>query len=201
MPTRNTIKFFDAPAYYHIYNRGVGDEPIYHDDQDRQKFMDILRRHLDPKDEARQADGSLYKVYQVKLVAYCLMGNHFHLLLCQEEDPQAISQLMRSVGTAYTMYFNRRYKKHGHLFQSVFKASRISHEEYLLHITRYIHMNPRSYLRYKWSSLSHYLGEPSPSWLHADQVNDMSPKQYKTFLSEYESKKAEIKLLKSLLAN
>src|SRR5690606_29088388 len=102
--------------------------------------------------------------------------------------------------TAYTMYFNRKYKRHGHLFQSIFKASRIGDEAYLAHITRYIHMNPRSYMRYKWSSLRCYLGEPPPSWLHPERANDLSPAQYRQFLKDYEGKKAEMALLKEMLA-
>jgi len=150
--------------------------------------------------DARKTDGLPYEQYDVELVAYCLMSNHFHLLLFQESDPTATTQLMRSVATAYTMYFNRKYKRRGHLFQSVFKASRVNDEAYLMHITRYIHMNPRSYMRYEWSSLQYYLGAKPPVWVHPDRVNTLSPAQYKQFLKEYEGKKAELKLLKSELA-
>ncbi len=201
MPIKNTTKYYDAPAYYHVYNRGAGDAPIYLDDYDRQKFLSLLQRHLDPDDAARKTDGSAYPVYEVALVAYCLMGNHFHLLLYQESDPTAITKLMRSISTAYTMYFNRKYKKHGHLFQSIFKASRIDNETYLMHITRYIHMNPRSYLRYEWSSLAYYLdAKRVPVWIHPQQGNTMTAERYRQFLAEYEGKKAELELLKSQLA-
>lgn len=201
MPTRNTTKFYDVPAYYHVYNRGAGDAAIFLDDQDRIKFLSILARHLDPGDTTKKAGGMTYEKYDAELVAYCLMGNHFHLLLYQENEPAAVTQLMRSVATAYTMYFNRKYKRHGHLFQSVFKASRISDESYLVHITRYIHMNPRSYLRYKWSSVAYYLGAAPPDWLQPGRVNDLSPVQYRKFLEDYEGKKAEMDLLKALLAD
>lgn len=201
MPIKNTTKIYAAPAYYHVYSRGVGDLPIFLDDQDKNKFLSLFARHLDPNDTARKTGGDEYPKYDIELVAYCLMGNHFHLLLFQENDPTAMTQLMRSVATAYTMYFNRRYKKHGHLFQSVFKASHIQEEAYLLHITRYIHMNPRSYLRYKWSSLSYYFGAEAPVWLKAGRVNEMSPAAYRQFLVEYEGKKAELELLKAQLAD
>lgn len=128
------------------------------------------------------------------------MDNHFHFLLFQENEPTAITRLMRSVATAYTMYFNRKYRKSGHLFQSIFKASHIQNEAYLTHITRYIHMNPRSYIRYRWSSLSYYLGVEPPAWVHPERVNDMSPTVYRQFLAEYEGKKAELELLKAQLA-
>lgn len=201
MPIRNTTKLYDVPAYYHVYNCGAGGAPIFLDDDDRVKFLSLLARHLDPDDESKKTDGGEYPTYKLDLVAYCLMGNHFHLLVFQESDPQAVTQLMRSVATAYTMYFNRKYKRRGHLFQSVFKASRITNESYLLHITRYIHMNPRNYLRYRWSSLAYYFGDKAPAWLHPDLVNDMTPDQYREFLMSYEGKKAELELLKQELAD
>lgn len=201
MPIRNTTKEYDVPAYYHVYNRGTGNEPIYLDDQDRSKFLSLFARHLDTSDTSTKTNGTEYDKYDLELVAYCLMGNHFHLLVYQESDPQTITQLMRSVATAYTMYFNLKYKRHGHLFQSIFKASRITDDAYLLHITRYIHMNPRSYLRYKWSSIAYYMGTEAPDWLNPDRVNDMSPSQYREFLESYEGKQAELELLKRQLAD
>ena len=121
MPIRNTTKAFDAPAYYHVYNRGVAGLPIFRDDADRVKFIALLARHLDPADTAKKTDGSTYEKYDVDLVAYCLMDNHFHLLVFQETDPEAMTKLTRSVSTAYAMYFNHRYRQNGHLFQSVLR--------------------------------------------------------------------------------
>ena len=200
MPIKNTIKVYDAPAFYHIYNRGAGNQVIFRDDQDRNKFLSIIARHLDPDETTTKTDGCEYEKYDIELVAYCLMGNHFHLLVFQESDPGALTQMMRSVATAYTMYFNRKYKQFGHLFQSAFKASLITNDAYLLHITRYIHMNPRNYLRYRWSSISAYLGEEAPSWLHPERINNMPTSEYRMFLQSYEGKKAELELLKEQLA-
>lgn len=201
MPTRNTLKSYEVPAYYHVYNRGAGGAPIFFDDQDRNKFLALFVRHLDPEDKTKKTDGSEYNKYNVELIAYCLMNSHFHLLLFQETNPEAITQLMRSVSTAYTMYFNHKYDHFGHLFQSVFKASKITNNSYLLHITRYIHMNPRSYLRYKWSSIGCYLGESPPDWLHPERISDVSPRQYRDFLQSYEGRKAELDMLKNNLAD
>ena len=200
MPARNSIKQYDAPSYYHVYNRGAGKRPIFLDDQDRRKFISLLARHLDPDDTSVRADGKIYEKYEVELVAYCLMDNHFHFLLYQESDITAITQLMRSITVAYTMYFNLRYGQQGHLFQGVFKASRIDNHSYLAHITRYIHLNPRSYKRYKWSSLSVYLGKHQETWLHPERVLDMTPTQYLTFLEDYESRKAILGEIKDQLA-
>lgn len=200
MPAKNSIKFYDVPAFYHVYNRGAGRSPIFLDNKDRYKFLSLLQRYLDLDDDTKDANGKVYDKYDAQLVAYCLMDNHFHLLLHQEVDAQAITQLIRSVATAYTMYFNKKYKTSGHLFQGVFKARHIDDESYLAHITRYIHMNPRSYLRYQWSSIGYFLGQEVPEWLYPHLAGEMTPVQYRQFLKDYEGKKAELELLKSQLA-
>jgi REP element-mobilizing transposase RayT len=100
MSKRNTIRSFDVPAFYHVYNRGTHKEKIFLDSQDKRKFMSLLARYLDPDDSSVRADGVLYEKSEAKLVAYCLMGNHFHLLLYQDDDPNDIRRLMVSVLTA-----------------------------------------------------------------------------------------------------
>lgn len=193
MPARNVLRFYDTPAYYHVYNRGAGKQPIFLDDRDKYKFLSLIDRYLNPTNTDTRSDGHTYEKYDVEVMAYCLMDNHFHMLLYQESDVSGVRYLLKSVMTAYTMYFNRRYKRSGYLFQGVFKAARISNENYLLHITRYIHMNPRSYLRYKWSSLSAYIGQSAPSWLTVIRPDDMPIEEYREFLRAYETRRAELK--------
>jgi len=196
MPSRNTVKEYDTNAFYHVYNRGAGEQKIFLDSADKRKFMDLFRRHL-----LDEEDGKDYKKYDVELLAYCLMGNHFHLLLWQGDDVEAISSLMRSVSTAYSMYFNRRYKRQGHVFQSIFRASRISDEAYLIHITRYIHLNPERYQTYYWSSLKNYLAERYDELIHPERILNMSPQQYTVFLEEYRDRRKLLKDIQKLLAN
>jgi REP element-mobilizing transposase RayT len=195
MPARNTIKAFEAPAFYHVYNRGAGGRKIFLDDIDRRKFMSLLRRHLVEQPDKPQE----YPIYEAELVAYCLMGNHFHLLLYQEEDVGAISGLMRSLLTAYSMYFNLRHKSQGHLFQGVYKAARIDTESYLLHITRYIHLNPRTYRTYQWSSLRCYLGQ-ADELVKLDHIEYVSPDKYGAFLEDYEDRHKLLQEIKDQLA-
>lgn len=199
MPSRNTVKQYDTHAYYHVYNRGAGSQLLFKDSQDKLKFLGLLARYVTPQDERDESEAS-YPAYDIELNAYCLMGNHFHLLVYQSEDRDALSGLMRSVATAYSMYFNKRYKQHGHLFQSIFKASRITDESYLLHITRYIHMNPRTYRTYRWSSIGAYLSQHHDDWLKPERLITMNPDEYLRFLEEYEGRKAELETIKSLLA-
>lgn len=199
MPSRNTVKQYDTQAFYHVYNRGAGGQKIFKDTQDRQKFLSFIARYATPKDE-RDEPEALYPEYDIEVNAYCLMGNHFHLLLYQNENREAISGFMRSVLTSYSMYFNKKYNQYGHLFQSIFKAKWIRDESYLEHITRYIHMNPRTYMTYRWSSLGAYIGGECGSWLKPDKVQIMTSEQYRRFLQDYESTKEELEYIKSMLA-
>ncbi len=193
MPSKNLQRDYAAPAYYHVYNRGAGKQKIFMDSSDKRKFLSLLERHLLPPEEP--TDDKPYPLYDIELIAYCLMGNHFHLFIYQDTDPQALTGLMKSVGTAYTMYFNKRHKSSGHLFQGPFRASRISNEAYLAHISRYIHLNPRTYKTYYWSSLRYFLGKDSSSLVHPERVLDMPPQRYMAFLEEYEDRRSELKEL------
>jgi REP element-mobilizing transposase RayT len=186
MPTKHVVKRFDAPAYYHIYNRASGERLLYRDEADKAVFLDIIKRHL--ADNGEDEEGEEYRTYDVELVAYCLMGTHFHLLLYQHAEPEAMTGFMRSVGTGYSMYYNRKYKSKGHVFQSSYRASGVDNQSYLAHITRYIHLNPRHYRGYKWSSYRDYTGRRTNEWVHPERVLDMSPAAYEQFVAEYEHK-------------
>lgn len=204
MPSRNIIKQFDVHSYYHVYNRGVGGQQIYREAADKQQFLKIIARHLDSSDAATKNDGTAYRKFasDLELLCYCLMGNHFHLLFYQAEDQRALTEFMRSILTAYTMYFNRKYKRAGPLFQSVYKSSKISSDSYLTHISRYIHLNPRTYKTYFYSSLSAYLGKQHPVWLQPEKVLTLfKDSDYMSFLEDYEDHKTMLESLKYELAD
>lgn len=204
MPARNVIRQFTADNYYHLYNRGVAKQVIFPDAESKQKFLSIIERHLDPNNTSQRYDGVTYRKFNqdIELLCYCLMGNHFHMLVYLAGDERALSEFMRSVCTAYTMYFNKRFKRVGGLFQGVFKASRISSDNYLQHITRYIHLNPRTYKTYHYSSLPVYLGKAAPAWLNATRLLDIfQGEDYLVFLEDYEDEKAMLDKLKHELAD
>lgn len=161
MPAKNSLKLYLENGYYHIYNRGAGKSEIFLDDQDYRAFLHFLKKYLDPKSE-HSLDSEL------KLLAYCLMPNHFHLLVHQSTR-DGIIKFMRSLATSYSMYFNNRYERSGTLFQGVYKAVIIETEVYFLHLSRYIHLNPRdlseSWVNYPYSSYKAYLGDVKFSWL------------------------------------
>lgn len=204
MPSRNVVKQFDVHSYYHVYNRGVGGQQIFKEAADKQQLLKIIARHLDPSDNSTKNDGSTYRKFngELELLCYCLMGNHFHLLFYQDEEPRAVTEFMRSILTAYTMYFNRKYKRTGPLFQSVYKSSKISNDSYLVHISRYIHLNPRTYKTYFYSSLAAYLGKQHPVWLNPDKILALfEGDNYMSFLEDYEDHRAMLKSIKHELAD
>lgn len=203
MPAKNSRKILVSHHYYHVYNRGVAKQPIFLDAADKKKLLDIFARHLDPDREDVRDDGKPYEHFEdLELLCYCLMGNHFHLLFYVNDDAEALKQCLQQVMTAYAMYFNKKYKRVGPLFQGVYKASMILNEGYLLHISRYIHMNPRRYKTYYYSSLRYYTqvrGEPR--WLKPQRVlNLFEGYDYVHFLEDYEDTRNTLHEVKAELA-
>lgn len=132
---------------FHVFARGNNREPIFLDPSDYQRFVTNLERF-------RKDLGFI-------LLAYCLMPNHFHILLRTEKQP--LSKILQVLLTAYTMYFNKKYDRVGHVFSGRFKSIAVDRETYLLEVVRYIHLNPvRSGIvvrseEYPWSSYLKYL--------------------------------------------
>ena len=113
-----------------------------------------------------------------------------------------MTRFMRGVPTSYTIYFNKKYKRTGPLFQDAFKASRISNDEYLQHISRYIHLNPGDYKNWPYSSLDYYLGNKNAAWIDPLPILGMFKRgEYKQFVSDYEAHKLALDEIKEELAN
>ena len=132
---------------YHVMIRGVNKMPIFVDQEDNTRFLDTLIRMKG------QGEYTLY--------AYCLMKNHAHLLIKEEND--SLSRTMKRIGVSYSSYFNKKYNRIGHLFQDRFRSERIETDDYLLSCARYIHNNPvkasivKDPSDYKWSSYNIYI--------------------------------------------
>ncbi|MBU1085657.1 transposase, partial [Patescibacteria group bacterium] len=131
----------------------------------------------------------------VKLVSYCLMPNHFHLLLYQTEI-DSIHYFMRSLGTKFSMYFNRRYKRVGPVFQGTYKAVEVESESQLTYLSKYIHRNPLPTLEkgaslddYKYSSYANYLGRFKQTWVKpADILCYFKKSSYRDFVEEVDER-------------
>jgi len=186
-----------------VYNRGVAKQAIFLDDDDYRTFLNLLKRYLDVEPH-KDMKGREYKWLHnnIELLAYCLMPNHFHLLLYQI-DEDAMKQLMSGVATSYSTYFNKKYKRVGHLFQERYKASEITNDSYLQHISRYIHRNPKDYKHWAYSSLSKYHGTESAGWLRPSRILDLfdSMEQYTQFVDDYTDAKDSLDIIQHELAN
>ncbi len=204
MPAKHTIREYQFDSYYHVFNRGVAKQKVFLEQADKQYFLQIIDRHLNPKTKQLNKLGFAYDCFadNLELLAYCLMDNHFHLLFYQGENAGVLSECMKSIGTAYTMYFNLKYQRVGPVFQGVFRASRISSDAYLLHISRYIHLNPRRYKTYRYSSLPIYLGHKTEPWLKPGIITGLfEGADYEKFLEDYEDQKQMLKEIELELAD
>lgn len=202
MPSPNAIKIDTAECYYHVYARGSNRQPLFMDDADFVYFQTLLGRYLSVK-LLLSRDGSYYPNFagRIELLCYCLMVNHFHLLIYQV-DAGTMAELMRSLMLSYSIYFNLKYKRTGHLFESRYKAAIITDDSHLEHMSRYVHMNPRYWKHYAYSSLKQYVGYPCPDWLRPQRVLSMYPTRqaYYDFLLSYDDQKKLMKEIKHQLA-
>lgn len=203
MPSRNILKIDVEEGYYHIYARGVNKDTIFKEDTDYHVFLNLLKRYLSK--EARHDTYGVPYIHlynKLELLCYCLMPNHFHLLIYQNEKG-AMPTLMRGVMTSYSRYFNKKYQRRGPLFESRYKASLILNDSYLEHITRYIHLNPRDYKTYPYSSLPYYISTLQAEWVRPGRIIELfnNTEYYTTFLEDYEDIKKMNDEIKHELAN
>jgi len=193
MPSPNVIRQWVEGGYYHVYNRGVAKSTIFERSEDYSTLISLLQSYLTPKPRADKMGfdpkdpfwRSKLEKNEVKLLAFALMPNHFHLLIKQDTEI-GITRFMRRVLTAYVRYFNKKYERVGPLFKSKFKAARIETDGYLLHLSRYIHLNPLELAprgltgqqmfdwiaRYEYSSYPVYLKSRSSEWVNEEEILD-----------------------------
>jgi putative transposase len=146
-------------AIYHITSRGDRQEAIYEDDADRQQWLDILSR--------------VCERYNWRVHAYCLMGNHYHIVL--ETADGNLSKGMRHLNGVYTQHFNRQHNRVGHVYQGRYKAILVEKDGYLLELSRYVVLNPvrarmiKTMDEWHWSSYLATIGKlPLPAWLEVE---------------------------------
>ncbi|MDL2327928.1 hypothetical protein LJC64_04710 [Ruminococcaceae bacterium OttesenSCG-928-A11] len=205
MPSRNTVREDIDDSYYHIYGRGSLGRVIFKDDQDKMTFLKLIQRYLGRKEQRNPLNNTFYPNYygKIELLAYCVMGTHFHLLFWQQSSG-LISQLMKSVLVSYTAYYNKKYSVRGPLLESRFKSSIIIDENYLLHLTRYIHLNPDDYRDYLFSSLAYYVAGLKEDWIKPDKIIemfDLGPEGYWDLLKDYEEEKDSLNQMKTSFAD
>lgn len=207
--------------FYHIYNRGVAKMPTFLNKRGyEQAVLDLsyyrfveppmkLSRFKElPHDRKTDILTSLHKnaKVHVKIVSFVLMPNHFHFLL-QQTAHNGISTFISKFTNSYTRYLNTKEERVGPVFQGVFKAVRVETDEQLIHLSRYIHLNPvvsfvikeEDLFTYPWSSLPNYItGDSSLVWSEPVLSQFSSINAYKDFLTNQISYSKELELIKHL---
>ena len=215
MPSKYYHRNFKPQYFYHIFNRGAYKNKIFLDESDNQTFIDILSyylkfpraRHYNYQNIVQEFKVPNFK-YTVDCVAYCLMPNHFHLLLKQlpEADKRTnISNLMRRLSITYAIYYKYKYKHSGTLFEGKFKNVTIDSDEQLLYLSKYIHQNPIKLVKqlktYPYSSYPAYINSIKlPDWLHPEYVFKLQ-QNYQQFIERPLTKQENIKLEGLILEN
>lgn len=192
MPVKNAIKIYAENAYYHIYNRGIDKRDIFMEDNDYKVFLHFLKRYLTPPPELPNWRSDLFD--KIQLISYCLMPNHFHLMI-KQLTKDAISNFMQSLINSYVCYLNKKLNRRGSLFEGRYKAVLIETESQLLHLTRYVHLNPLDFsplqtdpikylLEYPYSSYKDFLGKRQTEWVHPEEILHFFKSAKKTNLKD-----------------
>jgi len=212
MALRKTI--LATGEVYHILNRSVQKLPIFQGKRECNFFLEAMEYYLQVEPPVKF---SLYKTnkdrfnikkddnFLVSVIAYCLMPNHFHLILKQLAE-EGIKKYIQRLTNSFAHYYSKKYESSGHLFGGNFKAVHVGSDEQLWHLSRYLHLNPVSgYLvenpkDYLFSSYGIYLGEKKSNFVDPSLVmeNFSSPGKYKSFVEDrkdYQRVLEEIKRL------
>jgi putative transposase len=165
-------------AKYHITSRGLRKSPLFYDDYDRYKYLDLLKEAIEQ--------------YPFHLQAYCLMTNHIHLQI--ESIETTPSQILKLLHTKYAKYFNKRYDFSGHVFESRYGSELITAIDYELEVNRYIHLNPvkanlvKKPEDYRWSSYRTYFLQKENPLLSTHEILSYFPDPPTKYYLEYINK-------------
>jgi REP element-mobilizing transposase RayT len=162
--------------YYHIYNRAIAKNPLFREDRNYNFFLSRIEIYLQPA---------------VKLLAYCLMPNHYHFIL--KLTTNNLSAAMHKLALSYANSYNRVYDQKGHLFQGPFQRKQINDLDYLVHLSRYVHLNPlkanlvQTAEDWQYSSYQSYLGFRKPVLVDPTIILDLFTDHPGSSLSERQS--------------
>ncbi|MGB9706940.1 MAG: transposase [Microgenomates group bacterium] len=210
MALRKTI--LATGEFYHVFNRSVRGLPIFKRHYDYQLFLEAAQFYLQPNPPVKF---SFYRIQKKKypldlsqplvtVIAYCLLPTHFHFILRQEKD-KGIRQFMQKLLNSYAHYFTLKYQSRGPVFEGNFKAVRVENEEQLLHLSRYIHLNPvSSYLvenpkDYPYSSYEIYLGEKQGLADPSTIMDNIKTENYKEFVLDRKDYQRQLEQIKHLV--
>ncbi len=206
-------EFFEN-GVFHIFTKSIAEYTIFRTEEDYVRMLNLLKFYMFERKNSfyyysRLPDIEKEKLYKgkkiVKIIAYCLMPTHIHLILYNEQE-NGITTFMRNLLDSYTRYFNLKVKRKGPLWESRFKSILVETDEQLLHLTRYIHLNPvTAYLvdspeKWKFSSYLEYVEEINEQEKISEYKDflEISPKDYKIFVNDRISYQRELAKIKKI---
>lgn len=199
MPSNRKIVLANG-EYYHVFNRGVEKRPVFTSKNEFLRALDLLRfyrfdtppvrysKYLSLENERRQEVLDSLDQKAVDILAYCLMDNHFHFLVRQASD-NGIAKFMANFTNAYTKYFNTKHQRVGPLFQGPFKSVHIADDEQLLHVSRYIHLNPVLGYKIKAEELEHYTWSSYPDYVKNSEEEVIEKNEILNFFAKQKKQK------------
>ena len=207
--------------FYHIYNKSIAGYEIFNSEKDYERAMKAMRfflygnklnRFCDFLDLKEVENKGFLNVLEsrtkdkdpvVDIISYCLMPTHFHFVL-KENEVDGISKFISDFSNSYTRYFNNKYNRKGTLWESSYKRVEVDSDEQLLHLTRYIHLNPTSANLvnepedWKWSSFKEYINDCSQiSISNWKDLLDINPEEYKEFVRARKQHQAQLSIIKN----
>ncbi|MCD6407645.1 transposase [bacterium] len=198
---------------YHIFTRSIGKYEVFKSEKDYLRMLDTIEYYRNCEVvrfsqfqnlKRGKPLPEIAKEGKVSIISYCLMPTHLHFILFQEEK-EGISKFMERVLKSYAKYFNYKYRREGPLWSSRFKNVLVKTDEQLLHLTRYIHLNPcTSFLvekpeEWKFSSYLEFIGESKRKICEFEKFLDINPPDYKKFVEERKDYQRELAKIKDLL--
>lgn len=211
MPYRLTC--FANQNFYHIFNRGVNKQEIFDSPDNYERFLQTIFYYQFSGPKPRFSTHKRFKNKDfsnnpkiVEIICYCFMPNHFHFLLRQIKEG-GITEFISKISNSYTKYFNTKHKRVGPLLQGEFKAVPIETDEQLLHVSRYIHLNPfvselvNDLNLFSYSSYKNFISPDSISFCVTKPILDFfkNPKKYEEFVNDHSSYAKDLEKIKHLL--
>lgn len=218
MPSNRKIVFANG-EYYHLFNRGVEKRPVFTNRREFLRAMELVNFYRFEKPPLRYSKylalGEEQKLNflvsltkkTVEMIAFCLMGNHFHFLVKQVKD-NGISKFMANFMNSYTKHFNTKYQRVGPLFSGAFKAVHVDSDDQLIHLSRYIHLNPVTGFRvkveelknYQWSSYPSYVGDSDINFVDKEPIMNFfkKPVKYEEFVLDQADYARRLKAIEHL---
>lgn len=209
---------------YHVFNRSIAQQPIFLNTRDYQRSLDLIAFYLYSNPSLRFSHYNRLSLLekenflknlkeidskQIDILSYCLMPNHVHFLLKQTGN-KGITKFISNFQNSYAKYFNIKNKRTGAVFQAMFKAVRIETDEQLLHVMRYIHLNPiTSYVlrniteleNYPWCSYFYYIKKGNSDLVNTQMIKEFfsSTKEFQKFISDQIDYQRQLEKIKHLL--